>query len=120
MDFNAQKPIYQQIAERIEDNILSGQWKEGERIASVRELGVTFAVNPATVLRAYDELSELGVIEQQRGIGYFVIEGAMDKVRSLRREEFLKVTLPEIFASMKSLNVTFEELADLYSKSKDD
>ncbi len=115
MKFNEQKPIYLQIAEVMGSNIISGQWKEGERIPSVREMGVTLAVNPATVLRAYDELSSYAVIEQRRGLGYFVSEGAPQKVLDRRKREFREIFLPQLFQQMQSLDVSLEEVAECYN-----
>ncbi len=119
MNFSEQKAIYLQIAELIENNILNLVWAEGERMPSVREFGVQLAVNPATVLRAYDELSSKEVIEQRRGIGYFVRENAITTVKNYRRESFLTVTLPNILQQMQSLDITPEELIELYNKNKD-
>lgn len=116
MKFNEQKPIYLQIAEVMGSNIISGQWKEGERIPSVREMGVNLAVNPATVLRAYDELSSFDVIEQRRGLGYFVAVGAAEKVLDRRKREFTELFLPQLFEQMQGLNITLEEVAECYNK----
>ena len=54
MNFNENKAIYLQIAEWVFEQILNGKWKEGDRILSVRELGMLLEVNPNTNLRSYD------------------------------------------------------------------
>lgn len=110
MKFNEQKAIYLQIAELVEDNIISGAWAEGERMLSVREFGVQLAVNPATVLRAYDELSAKEEIEQRRGIGYFVHVGAAAVIKEHRKETFLSDTLPKVWRQMQSLGITVEQV----------
>ncbi len=110
MKFSEQRPIYLQIAHLIGGYILSGEWAEGVRIPSVREFGVSLAVNPATVLRAYDDLSEKGIIEQRRGIGYFVCVGAKAMVHRERKEEFFATTLPCLYKEMKDLGITIEEV----------
>ncbi len=115
MIFNEQRPIYLQIAQLIGSYILSGEWAEGARIPSVREFGITLGVNPATILRAYDELSRLEIVEQRRGVGYFVTIGAAKSVRRARKEEFLSETLPGFFADMDSLSITIEEVVDHYN-----
>ena len=66
MEFDQHKPIYLQIADSICERILTGQWPEGDRIPSVRECGIALEVNPNTVARSYDELSQDGIIHNKR------------------------------------------------------
>lgn len=114
MKFTDNAPIFLQIAEQVELMIERGEWGEGERVPSTRELAVSLAVNPATVMRAYDYLSELKLIEQQRGLGYFVLAGAVQRITSLRRAEFFERTMPDFFAAMSRLGVSFEQLRENY------
>ena len=65
-----------QIYELILSRIASSEWAEEERIPSVRELGATLVVNPNTVMRTYERLTEENLIFNRRGIGYFVAEDA--------------------------------------------
>ena len=74
MEFNDNKPIYVQISDGFCEQVLSGKLAPGERVPSVREWGATIGVNPNTVARSYDMLTETGVIYQKRGIGFFVCE----------------------------------------------
>ena len=76
MELNQNKPIYLQIADGISEKILSGELKEGDRILSVRELGSELGVNPNTAMRSYEKLTMDGILYNQRGIGYFVADGA--------------------------------------------
>ena len=80
MEFNQPKGIYQQIAEQVRERIAGGEWAGGDRIPSVREMAVTLGVNPNTVTRSYQSLLENAIIENRRGIGYFVAEEARDKI----------------------------------------
>lgn len=114
MKFTDNTPIFLQIALHVEQMIERGEWVEGERVPSTRELAVSLSVNPATVMRAYDHLTSLEVIEQRRGLGYFVSAGACDKIVSLRRSEFFEHTMPEFFAAMTRLGVTFEQVRASY------
>lgn len=114
MKFTDNTPIFLQIALHVEQMIERGEWVEGERVPSTRELAVSLSVNPATVMRAYDHLTSLGVIEQQRGLGYFVCTGSCQKIVSLRRSEFFEHTMPEFFAAMTRLGVTFEQVRASY------
>ena len=72
IDSHSGVPIYRQIAAQIEQAVLSGVLQGGDKLPGVRELAVELAVNPATVVKAYDELQQMGVIEQPRGRGTFV------------------------------------------------
>ena len=74
MEFRKQKSIYHQIADLLSDRILASEWKQGERMASVRDVAEQLSVNPNTVLRAFDLLQESGIIFNRRGVGYFVAD----------------------------------------------
>ena len=68
MEFNQPKGIYLQIAEQVCDRILQGEWNDGDRIPSIRELAVNLGVNPNTVTRSYQSLLDRQIIENRRGI----------------------------------------------------
>lgn len=85
MNFKESKAIYLQIADRICDEVLLGQYQEEERIPSVREYAAVVEVNANTVMRSYDYLQTQGVIYNKRGIGYFVSVGARKLILSLRK-----------------------------------
>ena len=72
MNFKESKAIYLQIADRICDEILLGQFAEEERIPSVREYATIVEVNANTVMRSFDYLQSQNIIYNKRGIGYFV------------------------------------------------
>ena len=76
MNFKESKAIYLQIADRICDEILLGQFAEEERIPSVREYATIVEVNANTVMRSFDYLQSQNIIYNKRGIGYFVATGA--------------------------------------------
>ncbi|MEM1337414.1 MAG: GntR family transcriptional regulator [Bacteroidota bacterium] len=120
MDFNNSKPIYLQIVDFFYENILIRKWQEGERIPSVREIAMLVEVNPNTAIRAFTHLQEMKVIYNKRGIGYFVSEDGYQKVLAIRRNEFKEITLPDVFKKMRLLDVTFEEVKNLYEKKLDE
>lgn len=105
MDFSENKPIYLQICDAICERILSGEFRPDERIPSVREYGATIGVNPNTVMRTYEKLTEDGVIFNKRGIGYFVSPDAMNVVLENERKEFIENELPAIIKRMKLLGI---------------
>lgn len=110
MEFNQNKSIYLQIADSISEKVLSGELKEGDRILSVRELGAELGVNPNTAMRSYEKLTDDGIIYNQRGIGYFVAQGARQTALSQMRRDFLENELPDILRRMKLLEIDFKEV----------
>jgi len=116
MEFNQSQAIYMQIGDYISEQILFERWKEGDRILSVRELGVSLQVNPNTVMRTYDFLQNNDIIFNKRGVGYFVAEQAKSKIIDYRRKQFLELELPVIFKNMNILGMTFDELKAKYEE----
>lgn len=114
MQFKATTTIYEQIAGMIEDNILSGELAEGDRLQSVRALAAEVQVNPNTVQRTFQTLQDSELITQQRGIGYFVAEGAQKRILKARRRLFETEVLPEQFRQLALLGFTPEEIKSLY------
>lgn len=118
MEFNDKSPIYLQIADLMCDNILNGKWGVNEKILSIRDLAVSLEVNPNTAMRAYEYLQNRGIIYNKRGIGYFVGEEAVQKVRGLLKEEFVSQSLPIFFKSIAQLDISFTELEAMYENYK--
>lgn len=116
MRFDEQRSIFLQIGDFVDEMILRAEYPEGERIPSVREMAARMEVNPNTIIRAYAQLQEQGVIYNQRGLGYFVADGARQAILDARREEFKRETLPELFRAMTMLEIDFSELERLYAE----
>ena len=113
MEFRQDQAIYLQIADHISEQVLSGAWKPEERIPSIRELAEAIEVNPNTVMRSYAYLQDLGIIYNQRGIGYFVSAEARDKTLELKRRNFVRRELPRLFRTMDLLHLTCSDLEAL-------
>ena len=110
MQFNKHTSIYLQIADYLYDRILSGEWPDGQRIPSIRDMAVQLEVNPNTVTRTYTLLQEEGTLENQRGIGYFTAANARQQVLDQKREAFIRNELPAIFATMEQVRLNKEVL----------
>jgi DNA-binding transcriptional regulator YhcF (GntR family) len=115
MEFEQPKGIYLQIADQIRDRILQGEWSEGERIPSIRELAVSVGVNPNTVTKSYQALTERQIIENQRGLGYFVAAGAKRAILREMKNEFMREELPRVFRTMRLLDIDIEEVVQKYN-----
>jgi DNA-binding transcriptional regulator YhcF (GntR family) len=96
------------------EQILLKEWSRGDKIPSVRDLAVSLQVNPNTVARAYVYLEEQGVISTQRGLGYFVADNARKNILALKKVEFTKTQLPQLFKMMDLLEMDMGDLKKLH------
>jgi GntR family transcriptional regulator len=114
MEFRDNEAIYLQIAAFVCDNILTGKWPAGQKILSVRDLAVALEVNPNTVMRSYEFLQGLEIIYNKRGLGLFVAENGFEKVKSYRKQNFVKEYLPDLFKNIFLLDISMEEIRKQY------
>jgi len=114
MEFKETQAIYLQIGDYICEQILLGRWNEGDRILSVRELGVALQVNPNTVMRTFDFLQSLEIIFNKRGIGYFVTADAKIKIIAYRRKQFIDQDMPVFFKNINILGMSMDEINQRY------
>ena len=120
MEFEAQQPIYLQISDLICENIMTQKWQEGGRIPSIREMAVETEVNPNTITRTYAYLQDRHIIQNQRGIGYFVAGSAAERTRELKKQEFIARDLPRIFRTMEILKMEWKQVQEQYELYKRD
>lgn len=110
MEFDNNKPIYLQIVDGISEKILSGDLNAEDRLLSVREYGAQIGVNPNTVVRAYEKLTNDCIIYMKRGLGYYVSAAAKDVILEKERKEFIKNELPKLIKRMNLLNIDPKEV----------
>lgn len=113
VDFKSTKGIFQQIADTLSHRILEGQLSAGERVPSVRDLAEEFEVNRNTLLRTYSLLSDAGIIENRRGVGFFVAEDAAERIRSNEKKAFFDNELPDFMDKVRMLKLTTDDLSQL-------
>ena len=118
MEFKGSQPIYLQIADIICEKILTKEWKEGERIPSVRELASFVEVNPNTVMRTFTFLEEREIIINKRGIGFFAADKGMEQAKKYMLENFINHDLNNTFKKMELLNVGINEITKLFNEFK--
>ena len=111
--FNANRPIYQQIVDEIELRILNGTYEMGMRLPSVRDLAVLAAVNPNTMQRALAELEEMGLVTTQRNTGRTVTtdETAVSRARDVKAELLAETFMMQMQALGLSRKEVLERLA---------
>lgn len=110
MEFDPNKPIYLQICDNICEQILDGGLAPESRILSVREYGASIGVNPNTVARSYEKLTDAGIIYNKRGIGYFVAAPARDIILEQQRRDFIENEAPQFIKRMKLLGIDPSEI----------
>ena len=110
MEFDNNKPIYLQISDSLCERVLSGELKPEDRILSVRELGSELGVNPNTVARSYEKLTDAGIIYTKRGLGYFVAPGAKEIVLEAQRKDFIENEWPRLLKRAALLDINLKEL----------
>lgn len=104
--------IFLQVIERIHNGILSGTYKVGTRIPSVRDMAARLEVNPNTIVKAYDRLIAAGLIESRPGVGNYIREGAIEIVTQERQKRFYNEILPAVAKVMKLLNIPYERVLE--------
>ncbi len=116
MEFQRQKAIYLQIADWLTEQILSGTYPEGTRLPSVRDCAAELEVNVNTVARTFEWLQQKNVVTVRRGLGNYVAVGARQSIFAMKREEFFAEQLPQLFNSMKVLDIPIEDVVEEYNK----
>lgn len=116
MQFSAAQPIYLQIMDLICEKILLHTWPAGQRVPSIRELAVQLEVNPNTVLRAYDLLQQEGIFLNQRGVGIFAADDAVQQATRYRRAQFLEQDILHLFRTLYMLEMNLDELKPRYEQ----
>lgn len=90
IDTSDPRPIWRQIEEGVTNQVASGALAAGDAVPSVRDLARELRVNPATVAKAYQRLSDAGLLETRRGDGTYVAEAPPELTRRQRRERMVE------------------------------
>ena len=112
IDFGSQTPIFLQLSQGLEDEILSGVYREGEQIPSITELAASYKINPATALKGINLLVDAGIVYKKRGIGMFVSQGALQLLKEKRHDEFFQQYVLPMVQEAKRLSIQPETLRD--------
>jgi GntR family transcriptional regulator len=117
LDHASEKPIFIQLAEGIEENILKSIYEEETQIPSTTEVSTTLKVNPATANRGVNLLVEEGIIYKKRGVGMFVSTGARQKIIARRRQAFYDDFLMPLLEEARNLGLTREDIVDMLDRT---
>ena len=110
IDTNSEKPIFIQIAEGIEDGILTGAFSEEEQIPSITEFSVNYKINPATALKGINLLVDENIIYKKRGVGIFVAKGAVKQLQRKRQDQFYENYISRLVEEAKRLGISGDEI----------
>ena len=114
--FTSDKPVYLQIADRLTKSVLSGEYKPGEQIPSVRQLALEAAVNPNTVQHAFSELENNGLIISKNTVGRFVTDDVA--IVEECRNEMAKNIVKDFLKNMNQLSITPEQAIHIIKEEK--
>lgn len=122
IDFDSLKPIYMQIAEVIEDDIIAGKLKEEEPVYSQIVLSRELGINPATAAKGINVLVHNGILEKKRGLSMVVAKGAKSRLISEKRQNKFMSMAKELVEEAKKVNLSEEEcisaIRKIYSELK--
>ena len=114
IDTRSPLPVYQQVIQAIKLEVLAGRLRDGDSLPSIRDLAKLLKINPNTVVRAYRDLEQEGIIFPKQGIGNLVIASA-DTVRQSLIEE-MAAELFMTMAKLKKTGILFQEFAKVVEK----
>ena len=113
---NTEKPIFIQIAEQLEDSIFTGVYPEETKIPSTNEISALLNINPHTVLKGMNLLVDEEIIYKRRGLGMFVKEGALEKIRQKRHGQFYDHFIASLIEEANKLHMTKDEIISMIER----
>ena len=116
---NIEKPIFIQIAEQLEDSIFTGIYPEETKIPSTNEISALLNINPHTVLKGMNLPVDDEIIYKKRGLGMFVKEGAVEKIRQKRQGQFYDQFIATLIEEANKLNMSKDEIITLIERGYD-
>lgn len=116
--FENDKPIYLQIREKIEDQIVNDELKEGDQAPSTNQLVNFYKINHATVSKGVNQLVDDGILFKKRGIGMFVAEGAKATLVEKRKDAFMGHFVVGLVREAEKLGITEDEIMNMIKKVK--
>ncbi|OXS58393.1 GntR family transcriptional regulator [Cohnella sp. CIP 111063] len=110
------RPIFVQIAERIENDILEGNLPEESQVPSINQFAAFYQINPATALKGINLLVDQGILYKKRGIGMFVATGVRDIIVGKRKEQFYEQYVVSMVKEAEKLGITADQLTDMIKR----
>ena len=115
-EFDQSAPIYQQLADQMEEMIFSGLFPEGQQVPSTTQLSQELHINPATVIKGMNLLVDHHLLEKKRGLGMFVKKGAKERIMEKRKEGFYQNYVVSLIKEATKLQITEDHLLSLIQR----
>jgi DNA-binding transcriptional regulator YhcF (GntR family) len=112
------RPIFVQIAEQIEDDIIESRMLEESQVPSTNQFAAFYQINPATAAKGVNLLVDQGILYKKRGIGMFVAEGARAKLMEKRKELFYEQYVVTMVREAEKLGITVEQLTEMVRRGE--
>ncbi|WP_276358335.1 GntR family transcriptional regulator [Cohnella caldifontis] len=116
--FDDGQPIFQQVADKIEDDILTGIYNEEDQIISVAQFARTFEINPATIVKGIALLVNEGILYKKRGLGMYVTADARKIIKGKRKDRFYNQLVLKLLDEAEKLELTADEVIEMIKKGK--
>ncbi|WP_435167472.1 GntR family transcriptional regulator [Paenibacillus glycanilyticus] len=112
------RPIFVQIAERIEDDIIQGRLPEESQVPSKNEFASFYQINPATAAKGVNLLVDEGILYKKRGIGMFVATGARAVLVEKRKEQFFEQYIVTMMREAEKLGISADQLTEMIRRGE--
>lgn len=113
IDETSLTPIFMQVAQWLEEEILKDHICEEEQVPSTNQFAAMYQINPATARKGFGLLVDEGILYKKRGIGMFVSPGAKEKIKMRAKERFINEALAELLKQAKSLGMSRKDVIDI-------
>ncbi len=107
------RPIFIQIAERIENDIIAGELGEESQVPSTNQFASFYQINPATAAKGVNLLVDQGILYKRRGLGIYVASGAHARLLEKHREKFFEQYVKTMLQEAEKLGITREALIEM-------
>ena len=116
IDTSSDKSIFIQIAEQLEDSIFTGAFPEESKIPSTNEISALLNINPHTVLKGMNMLVDEEIIYKKRGLGMYVKQGALEKIKRKRQDQFFDLYIATLIDEASKLQMSKEDVISLIER----
>ncbi len=110
------RPIFLQIAERIENDIIAGELLEEAQVPSTNQFASFYQINPATAAKGVNLLVDQGILYKKRGLGMYVASGARERLLEKRREQFFERYIVTMLREAEKLGITPEQVTEMIQR----
>jgi GntR family transcriptional regulator len=111
------KPIFIQIAESVQDEIIKGILNEGDQVPSTNQFASFYQINPATAAKGINLLVDENILYKKRGIGMFIAEGAKEVLLEKRKQRFYEDFILNMLQEAKKISMSKQEIITLIERN---